>query len=101
MRLPVAFVTHGGGPLPLLGERSNAALAAAMRGLPAALGLKDQPPRAGEGCVCSLATACACACAPAMRGLPAALDLRDQPPRAGEGCAHTRSLCVSLAATCS
>ena len=40
MRLPVAFVTHGAGPLPLLGEPSQAALAAAMRALPSRLGLE-------------------------------------------------------------
>ncbi|KAI8470213.1 MAG: Extradiol aromatic ring-opening dioxygenase [Monoraphidium minutum] len=48
MRLPSVFVSHGAGPLPLLGEASNAALAAALRALPASL-----PARPAAVLVCS------------------------------------------------
>ncbi|GBF92894.1 dioxygenase [Raphidocelis subcapitata] len=45
MRLPTLFVSHGGGPLPLLGDAAHAPLAASLRALPARLGL-PAPPRA-------------------------------------------------------
>jgi aromatic ring-opening dioxygenase catalytic subunit (LigB family) len=40
-RARIVYLSHGGGPLPLLGEPSHRAMAAFMRGLPARLGRPD------------------------------------------------------------
>lgn len=45
MRLPSVFITHGGGPLPVLGHPSHTELTAALKALPARLHL-PAPPRA-------------------------------------------------------